>query len=122
VTDRKKHPHPEPIDVEYEDAPLVCEKIEPMFADAADVLDHSADAVKKTMRAAREAGLDVGEAGAQVQEAVARAGRTAGELREAGASVAKAKDAGKRFYKGLERFGDFLIKVRGKRVSFARKF
>ncbi len=110
------------IDVEYEDAPLVCEKIEPMFADAADVLDHGADAVKSGLRAAKEAGLDLGEAGPQVQEAVARAGRTASELRDAGASVAKAKDASKRLYKGLERFGDFLIKVRGNRVLFARKF
>ncbi len=112
------------IDVEYEDAPLEAEKIEPMFSDAADILDHSAAAVTSTMKAAREAGVDVGdsEAGKQVQEVVARAGRTASELRAAGVSAAKAKDAGKRFYKGLEKLGDAMIKIRGNRVLFARKF
>ncbi len=119
--DRPK-PEPPVIDVEYEDAPLVVDQIEPMFADAADMIDHSATAVQKTLRAAKAAGVDMPELAPEVEKAVARAGQTASELRDAGVAVAKAKDAGKRLYAGLEKAGDFLIKIRGNRVSFARKF
>lgn len=125
MVDRHAPKQEKVIDVEWEDSPtVVAEKIEPMFADAADMIDHGVTAVQKTVSAAKAAGVDLKdvapEAAQALQDASARAGKTASELREAGVAVSKAKDAGKRLYAGLEKTGEVLIKIRGGRGKFAR--